>query len=464
MLESTRIALEEDCRSVCSRFGFVKEYEIFSFEVAQGVALPAARISFFPDLEITAITTSHYPGFCPHFLVRHGGETKQLQPPWSLEVPLEERLITALESILARPGPYRRQFGLQHGVPLTDDPQIAELAGWKEFYTGLDPATESARVRDGLFARSTGLLSRDLETKRVLIAGLGSVGSYMAEQLVRSGLGALTLVDMDEVEPSNLSRTAYDLGDVGVQKSRALAGRLLNINPSLKLDLRSVNVLDIEKGDFDTVVRSADLVLAATDDLEAQRRLNHFAYARGKPAVFVGLFRGAQGGEVVFSVPDRTPCYHCATNVRHQIESAEGPVSRETDYGTGRLQGEVALSADIHHITSAAMKVSLALMVPEASELRLGSFLASALADGTSFLTLSTVECYWFFPHVFGDVPGQRAYQAVWLTPESNPTCPVCGDPEAREDPLSFASRAPDLESIRKGLSASQHLSREAEV
>ena len=57
-----------------------------------------------------------------------------------------------------------------------------------------------------------------LAASQVLVVGLGSVGSYMSEQLVRSGLGAVTLIDHDEVEPCNLSRTVFTgftLRDVG---------------------------------------------------------------------------------------------------------------------------------------------------------------------------------------------------------------------------------------------------------
>ena len=56
---------------------------------------------------------------------------------------------------------------------------------------------------------------------------------------------------------------------------------------------------------------------------------------------------------------------------------------------------------------------------------------------------MSTVPGYWFYPHSSADVPGQGAYQAVWLTPARLHECPTCGDPEARVDPASIPLRSP---------------------
>jgi hypothetical protein len=118
-------------------------------------------------------------------------------------------------------------------------------------------------------------------------------------------------------------------------------------------------------------------------------------------------------------------------------------VERELDYGSGRLQGEVALAADIQHVASAAVKLALALLLPDGSEGELRRFAEGVLAEGTSYLTLSTVPRYWFYPAIFKDAPGQGAFQSVWLTPSTIPSCPVCGSPEERVDPLDVPLRAP---------------------
>ena len=327
---------------------------------------------------------------------------------------------------------------------MTTDPERARLAGWEARYTGRDPDGAAESLRAALFARSSGLLPASLAGRGALVVGCGSVGSYLAEQLARAGIGRLALVDPEVVEAANLSRTGYAAADVGQPKPEALARRLLGFAPSLSLTLRTRAVEQLEVGEVDALVRSADLIVGATDDPAAHRALNRFAYARGKPALFVGLYAAARGGEVVVSVPERTSCYLCATATRHRAELAAGDVARELDYGTGRLQGEVAIAADIQHVASAAVKLGLALVLPEECDAALRRFADEVLAEGASYLTLSTVPRYWFYPEIFEDVAGQGAYQAVWLTPVRDPACPVCGAPEQRVNPLDVSLRGPD--------------------
>ncbi|MFN8308609.1 MAG: tRNA threonylcarbamoyladenosine dehydratase [Chitinophagales bacterium] len=72
----------------------------------------------------------------------------------------------------------------------------------------------------------------------VLIVGLGGVGGIAAEMLVRAGVGKLTLVDADVVEPSNRNRQIIATARVnGLLKSEILAARLRDINPEVQLEL-----------------------------------------------------------------------------------------------------------------------------------------------------------------------------------------------------------------------------------
>ena len=97
----------------------------------------------------------------------------------------------------------------------------------------------------------------------MLVAGCGSVGSYVAEQLARSGVGAIALLDPEVVEAANLSRTAYEVRDLGQPKVEALARRLLGAQPALRLSLHACTVDALGAAALDAEVRAADLVLAA---------------------------------------------------------------------------------------------------------------------------------------------------------------------------------------------------------
>ena len=75
-----------------------------------------------------------------------------------------------------------------------------------------------------------------LASKHVLVVGLGGVGSFAAEFIARSGIGAMTIVDGDTVDISNVNRQlpATQL-NVGQAKASWMEERLLAINPKLKL-------------------------------------------------------------------------------------------------------------------------------------------------------------------------------------------------------------------------------------
>jgi tRNA A37 threonylcarbamoyladenosine dehydratase len=75
-----------------------------------------------------------------------------------------------------------------------------------------------------------------LSAVRVLLAGLGGVGSFAAEALVRAGIGELTIADHDTVAPSNLNRQLCALhGTVGRKKTEVMAERIADINPHCRL-------------------------------------------------------------------------------------------------------------------------------------------------------------------------------------------------------------------------------------
>lgn len=77
-----------------------------------------------------------------------------------------------------------------------------------------------------------------LENSSVCVFGLGGVGSYIAEALARAGVGALTLVDGDEVALSNINRQLFALhSTVGKNKASAAAERIRDINPDCRINI-----------------------------------------------------------------------------------------------------------------------------------------------------------------------------------------------------------------------------------
>jgi tRNA A37 threonylcarbamoyladenosine dehydratase len=98
-----------------------------------------------------------------------------------------------------------------------------------------------------------------LEKASVLVVGVGGVGAYAAEMLCRAGVGKLTLVDGDKIEPTNRNRQLPALiSTEGEWKTEVLKNRFLDINPELQIitineflsDEKTAQVLDMDKYDY----------------------------------------------------------------------------------------------------------------------------------------------------------------------------------------------------------------------
>jgi tRNA A37 threonylcarbamoyladenosine dehydratase len=106
---------------------------------------------------------------------------------------------------------------------------------------------------------------KKIEDSHCLVAGLGGVGAYAAEMLVRAGLGEISIVDFDIVKASNLNRQLLALNStIGIKKADVLEKRLLDINPYLKLHKYDKYLIDKEitellsANDYDYVIDAID--------------------------------------------------------------------------------------------------------------------------------------------------------------------------------------------------------------
>ena len=100
---------------------------------------------------------------------------------------------------------------------------------------------------------------KKLKESHVLVAGLGGVGSWAAEMICRAGVGAMTIIDGDEITSANINRQLPALtSTTGRLKAQVMGERLLDINPSLKLrvitefirDQRMIDILEEDKYDY----------------------------------------------------------------------------------------------------------------------------------------------------------------------------------------------------------------------
>ena len=123
------------------------------------------------------------------------------------------------------------------------------------------------------FQRTEMLLGADgmrkLAASRVAVFGIGGVGGYAAEALVRSGIGAIDLIDADKVGVSNLNRQIIALhSTVGQPKVEAAAARFRDINPALVVRCHSTFVLAETVSEFD--FSAYDYVVDAIDTVSGK--------------------------------------------------------------------------------------------------------------------------------------------------------------------------------------------------
>ena len=104
------------------------------------------------------------------------------------------------------------------------------------FYDGKKIKVESYGLYQSIFSRNKGILETDkMAQKRAVILGCGSVGSLVAMELARAGVGYFLLCDADIVEYHNVCRHQCGITDVGDLKVNALSRKLQNINPNIKI-------------------------------------------------------------------------------------------------------------------------------------------------------------------------------------------------------------------------------------
>ena len=201
-----------------------------------------------------------------------------------------------------------------------------------------------------------------LESKRVLIVGAGSVGSVLAQHLVRAGILELTVWDFDHVAESNLCRTVYTEADIDKAKVEALAAHLEAVRSGTSIAAEAIDVSELDDEQLTERLERFDLVIATTDHPETQARLGMLTYHR-VPALFIGVYAKGTGGEVLFTLPDETACYHCVLGAIRA--GARRPDRGQTDYGiaTGQLASEPALGVDLAHVTTCGATVALGLVL-----------------------------------------------------------------------------------------------------
>ena len=143
----------------------------------------------------------------------------------------------------------------------------------------------------------------------VAIIGCGALGTVLANNLCRAGIGRLVIADRDYIELNNLQRQIlFDEDDIArrLPKAVAAAEKLRRVNSTTRIEAL---VEDINADGIESLVKGVDLVLDATDNFETRYLLNDVCVKYGRPWIYSGVI--ASYGVTMNIVPGDTPCLRC---------------------------------------------------------------------------------------------------------------------------------------------------------
>lgn len=198
-------------------------------------------------------------------------------------------------------------------------------------------ANETHIVRAGYAGRSDMSARvpelRGLAGKHVAVIGLGTLGGTVAEQLARAGVGGLTLLDRDRIEPGNLVRHAAWLPHVGWSKAAALMDIVSNTGPHTKPQAarsflggpRADGDTELQQDFLNDLLRRADLVVDCTAEKGVHRFLSWLCSRRQKDLLVVSASPGGWGGRTV-RLPARVggACWNCVEH--HLLDDGGSPL------------------------------------------------------------------------------------------------------------------------------------------
>lgn len=181
---------------------------------------------------------------------------------------------------------------------------------------------------EDVYSRNEGLLeTTELKDRTVLMVGCGSLGSAMALELARAGVGTIHLMDPDLLEPHNVSRHQCGLGDLGRPKVEALRDRISEVCPGIRTLSHQVDVVEDPDvmSHVGEIASDCDLLICTTDTDSSRVFVNDLTLNQGVPSLQVGLHSRAQSGIIQAVRPERGACFLCHRRMILDQEAQHNP-------------------------------------------------------------------------------------------------------------------------------------------
>lgn len=193
----------------------------------------------------------------------------------------------------------------------------------------MTPSDESRYNRQIKLPQIGKLGQQKILDSKVLIIGMGGLGSPAAMYLAAAGIGNLIISDFDVVEESNLQRQIiHQTNNVGDLKAHSARQTILDINPDCQVDMIDRELLEDE---LESYISTSDIVLDCSDNFPTRFAVNRFCVKTRTPLVSAAAIR--LEGQILSYIPDAGgPCYQCLYSGEYEntqtceMEGVLGPV------------------------------------------------------------------------------------------------------------------------------------------
>lgn len=226
----------------------------------------------------------------------------------------------------------------------------------------LKPETYTLKL--DVFSRNTGILESDIMLEKgAILIGCGSVGSLMALELAKSGVGRFFLIDSDILGYHNLCRHQCGMYDVGRYKTEALRDRILQINPYAEVITRNMAVQDVP---FEALRAFSEnsIFIGGADNREGDLYANDIAVKTNAPFLSLGCWERAFAGEIFYCLPRGMPTYRDFVLVSGTLSGRVNQNRRfyTTEEDLEKVSFEPGISVDISFVTIVAVKMAIDLL------------------------------------------------------------------------------------------------------
>lgn len=262
---------------------------------------------------------------------------------------------------------------LQENISLRVESSLPSLIGWWEnqtlhllqIDTLREVKIESYALQMDIFSRNVGILeSTVMLEKKAVFVGCGSVGSLVAVELAKAGVGNFMLIDNDVFGYHNICRHQCGIYDVGRFKTDALADRIFQINPYATVIKKNCMIQEIDRGEMEDFCNEDTIIIGGADNREGDLYASDFALENKMPFISIGCWERAFAGEIFYCLPNGMPTYRDFLKAMGYISGRVTQNRRfyTTEEDLEKVSFEPGISADVNFITIIGVKIILDLL------------------------------------------------------------------------------------------------------